>query len=114
IKRMSSSHPLDKHMQQLIEYKIELAYKSLEASVSFSAPRARPNTQDINIIEETDEELAERIANAEADAEREYFMGRLSNIVSREGAKVNDVPEPELTIKRKAMLRDALEYMLER
>ena len=33
------------------------------------------------------------------------------NVSGREAAKVNDVPEPPLTLERKEMLRNALGYM---
>lgn len=114
IRRMTSSHPLDKHMQALIEYKMELTYRSLEKTAAYTAPRKRPLAQEIEIVQETEEELAKRIAEAEADAEREVALGKLENIAAREAAKVNDTPEPELTTGRKAMLREALDYMVGR
>jgi len=112
IKRMSSTHPLDRHMQKLIEYKIELAYRTLEASIKFTPPRPRPLAQDIKIIEETEDELRARLQAAEDEANREIAIGKLQRVAGREAAKVNDVPEPELTPKRKSMLRDALAYMV--
>lgn len=114
IKRMTSTHPLDQHMQQLIEYKMELAYKALEASHKFTPIKPRPLAQDIELLEESEEELAERIREAEAEAEREIALGKLGRIAAREAAKVNDTPEPELTPARKQMLREALDYMVER
>lgn len=109
--RLVSSHPLDIHIQNLIEYKMELAYKALEKSLEFKPIKQRPLAQDIELIEETEEELNERISNAEIEANRSYYLSRLQAIAGREAAKVNDIPEPELTTKRKKMLREALEYI---
>jgi len=111
ITRMTSNHPLDQHMQRLIEYKMELAYKALEHGLSFKPIRKRPLAQEIEIFKETEEELINRIALAEIEANREYSLGRLQEIAGREAAKVNDIPEPKLTTKRKDMLREALEYL---
>lgn len=111
IKRMSSTHPLDVHMQELIEFKIALAYQALEAGIAYTPLKKRPLTQDIGIREESDEELAARIGAADAEANRQIALGKLSAIAGREAAKVNDTPEPELTPERKDMLREALGYM---
>lgn len=110
IMRMSSSHPLDKHMQKLIEYKMEMIYASLEASIKFKP--LPPRKLAVDVIEETDEELLARINAAGAEVEREIALDRLHGILGRESAKVKDVPEPELTPGRMAMLRDALDYMI--
>jgi intein/homing endonuclease len=114
IKRMSSTHPLDQHMQKLIEHKMELAYRALEASIKFKPIKPRSLAQEQEIIEESDEELAARIQSAEDEVNREIALGKLQAIAGREAAKVNDVPEPELTPGRKAMLREALDYMVGR
>ena len=110
IMRMRSNHPLDRHIQKLLVYKIALVYKALEERVKFK-PLAPP-LPGVAIIEETDEELLARIKEAENEAEREFSLGKLHGILGREAAKVNDVPEPELTTGRKSMLRDALDYMI--
>lgn len=109
IMRMSSNHPLDNHIQKLIEYKIELAYKALDDSIKFNP--IKHNTNNIELIEETEEELQNRIKLAEELAIKEYSLSKIASIASREIAKVNDIPEPELTINRKVMLRKALEYL---
>src|SRR5690606_16904512 len=113
IMRMVSSHPLDVHMHQLIAFKTELAYKALEASLNFKPLKERP-TQDIKLIEETDEELEVRIRNADKEAEREFSLSKIFKIAGREAVKVNDVPEPPLTLARKKLLREALEYITSR
>lgn len=111
IKRMCSNHPLDLHIQKLLEWKLEMAFRALEASIKFKPLKKRPLVQDIKIVEESDEELAARIKAAENDANREVALGKLQLVASREAVKVNDVPEPPLTPSRKAMLKEALEYM---
>ena len=114
IKRMSSTHPLDMHMQELIEFKIELAYQVLEARILYKPLKNRHLTQDIGFKEESDEELIARISAADAEANRQIALGKLSAIAGREAAKVNDTPEPELTLQRKDMLRQILSYMVKR
>lgn len=112
VMRMNSSHPLDIRIQHLIEYKTKLMQKALDESFKFSPPKARPLAQDIKIIEETAEELAERMKAAESEVERNYALSRLQEIAGREAAKVDGVPEPELTPNRKRLLREALDYMI--
>jgi SWI/SNF-related matrix-associated actin-dependent regulator 1 of chromatin subfamily A len=110
IMRMRSSHPLDRHIQKLLAHKIALAYKALEASIKFKPPP--PRMPGVAVIEETDDEMMARINAAGEEVEREMALGRLHGVLARESAKVNNVPEPELTPGRMAMLRDALEYMI--
>lgn len=112
--KLTSSHPLDKHIQNLLEYKMELAYKALEQSLSFKPLRQRPLAQDIELMEETEEELITRINQAEIEATRSYALGKLQSIAGREAAKVSEIPEPELTNERKNLLRQALSYMIGR
>jgi SWI/SNF-related matrix-associated actin-dependent regulator 1 of chromatin subfamily A len=114
IKRMVSNHPLDLHIQKLLEWKLEIAYRALEASIKFNPPKPRPLIQDVELIEETEEELINRIKAAENEANREEAFGKLERIAGREAAKVNEIPEPELTVERKDMLREALDYMIGR
>jgi SWI/SNF-related matrix-associated actin-dependent regulator 1 of chromatin subfamily A len=110
IMRMRSNHPLDRHIQKLLAFKIALAYRALEASIKFKP--LPPRMPGVAVIEETDEEMMARINAAGAEVEREISLDRLHGILGRESAKVNDVPEPELTPGRMAMLRDALDYMI--
>jgi SWI/SNF-related matrix-associated actin-dependent regulator 1 of chromatin subfamily A len=110
IMRMYSNHPLDQHIHKLLAHKIELAYRALEASIKFKPPP--PRMPGVTVIEETDEEMRARINAAGEEVEREVALGKLRGILGRESAKVNDVPEPELTPGRKGMLRSALEYMI--
>jgi SWI/SNF-related matrix-associated actin-dependent regulator 1 of chromatin subfamily A len=110
IQRMSSTHPLDRHMQALLEKKIALIYAALEASIKFKPLKPRPTS--VELVEESDEELVARINAAEQEADREVALGKLHGIIGRESAKVNNVPEPELTLGRKEMLRQAYDYML--
>jgi len=110
IMRMRSNHPLDRHIQKLLAHKIALAYKALEASIKFKPPP--PRMPGVAVIEETDAEMMTRINAAGDEVEREIALGKLHGVLARESAKVNDVPEPELTPGRKEMLRGALEYMI--
>lgn len=110
IMRMRSNHPLDRHIQKLLAHKIALAYKALEESIKFKPPP--PRLPGVAVVQETDEEMMARINAAGQEVEREIALDRLHGILGRESAKVKDVPEPELTPGRMAMLRDALDYMI--
>lgn len=112
IMRMRSSHPLDVHIQALLQKKMRIALAALETSIRFKP--LKPRKPGVALVEETDEELLARIREAENEAEREISLGRLHGILGRESAKVNDVPEPPLTAGRMAMLRDALDHMIGR
>lgn len=96
------------------EWKLLIAQKALEESIKFTPLKPRPLAQDIHIVEETDEELAARIEAAEKEANKEEALGKLRRVLGRESVKVNDVPEPILTTGRKAMLMEALDYMISR
>ena len=110
IMRMRSSHPLDRHTQKLLAHKIALAYLALEATIKFKP--LPPRMPGVAVIDETDDEMMARINAAGEEVEREIALDRLQGILRRESAKVKDVPEPELTPGRMAMLRDALGYMI--
>lgn len=108
IKRMSSSHPLDQHMQELLEYKIELAYKALEGMLTYKSTANKP--KEIKLREESDEELMERIKGTRLSLGKDFYQRKLSKILDRERSKVEE-PEPELSVERKEMLREALGFM---
>jgi hypothetical protein len=114
IQKMVSNHPLDIHIQQLIDYKTELTRKALEESIKFKPLQKRPKTQDIKIIQETEEEMLARINEAEKTADVQYARNKIHSIAGREIAKADDIPEPTLTHERKELIRDALDYMLDR
>jgi SNF2 family DNA or RNA helicase len=111
IMRMNSDHVLDRHIQMLLDKKSKLAYKAIDNTLQFKKPRALEAQE---LIDETDEELAARIEAADKEVAREIVTRKLLNIIGRESAKVDNVPEPALTAKRKALLREALGYMSER
>jgi hypothetical protein len=115
IQHLQSNHPLDKHIQKLIRYKMELMQKSLDENIKFKPPRNFDKPAP-DVVEESDEELAARLAaleEAEKEAERQVACDRIHSILSREQAK-SDVPEPELTPKRKQLIKDALAFMVAR
>lgn len=114
IKRMVSKHPLDRHIQMLLEWKLLIAHQALEVGIKFTPLKPRPLAQNIQVVEETDEELAARIKVADNEANQAEALGKLRRVLARESAKVDDVPEPVLTTGRKAMLEEALEYMIGR
>ena len=109
IMRMRSSHPLDRHVQKLLIYKTELAYRALEVSIKFNPLKPRLG---VAVVEETDEEMVARINAAGTEVERGVALSKLHRVLARESEKVVDVPEPELTADKKEVLRNALDYMI--
>jgi hypothetical protein len=109
IMRMSSSHALDRHIQNLLAHKIELAYRALEVSIKLNPP---PPRLEVTIMEETNEEMMARINSAGDEVEREIALEKLQGVLVRESEKAKKVPEPKLTAQKKEILRSALEYMV--
>lgn len=110
IMQMVSNHPLDLHVHKLLNIKMRLMQKALDDHISFKAPKSREMPE---LIEETEEELKQRIEQAEIQAEEEIAKERIHAILGREQAKC-EIPEPELTPVRKNMIREALDYMVAR
>lgn len=111
IKRLVSSHPLDLHIQNIIEYKVKLAYMALDNDYVFKGKVSSQKSDFVDIKEESDEELSERIRNAEYEANREYYSQKIRRVAERESERVSHVPEPELTEERKSLLRGALGHL---
>lgn len=113
IKRLVSSHPLDIHIQNIIEYKVKLAYMALDNDYIFKGGRKVSDKKSdfVELKEESDEELAQRIRRAEFAANEEYYKNKIRRVSERESERVKDVPMPELTDDRKKLLRGALGYM---
>ena len=114
IKRMVSTHPMDIHVQNLIEYKMELAYQALDKGLEYKKPvqSTVPELNKSDLVDETDEDLAARINDAVEQANRAWARSKIQKISDREAAKVDDIPMPELTPARKTMLKGALAYMV--
>lgn len=111
IQRMVSSHPLDLHMQKLIEYKMELAFRALEGKIDYKANSASFQ----NLKEESDDELQDRLSkihDATKEVDRKIAQEKINNIYDRECAKVSNIAQPNLTIERKEMLKEALNFMV--
>jgi SWI/SNF-related matrix-associated actin-dependent regulator 1 of chromatin subfamily A len=114
--RLSSNHPLDKHIQDLLDYKMMIAYEALDKENKTEVKDNGPV-----LIEETEEEMLARkkdyddvIGRAEKEADRSWSLKRLEGIVERERNKSSHVIEPVIDSRRKELLRDALEYMVSR
>jgi SWI/SNF-related matrix-associated actin-dependent regulator of chromatin subfamily A-like protein 1 len=113
IKRLVSSHPLDIHIQNIIEYKVKLAYMALDNDYVFKGGQkvSSKKSDFVDLKEESDEELSERIRKAEYEANREYYSQKIRRVAERESERVSHVSEPELTEERKSLLRGALGYL---
>lgn len=111
IKRLCSNHPLDLHIQKLLAWKVELAYRSLEVDLQFNPTNTQKN---ITLVEETDEELQARMQLVEDTVERESAIQKLNRVLERESVKVSHIPEPKLTQSKKEILKEALSYMMGR
>ena len=110
IVHMVSDHVLDRHIQRLILKKMRLIQQAIEKEISFTKPRefAQPE-----LFEETAEQLAARIRTAEEQVEREQATSRVHAILGREQAK-SQIPEPDRTAERKALIRGAISWLSER
>jgi SWI/SNF-related matrix-associated actin-dependent regulator 1 of chromatin subfamily A len=117
IQHLQSNHPLDKHIQKLIRYKMQLMTQALDEDVRFKPPRNFDGSKPApEVVEESDADLAARLAALEEagkEAERQVARDKVSAILGREIAK-SDIPEPELTPKRKELIKDALAFMVGR
>lgn len=114
--RLSSSHPLDKHIQDLLDYKLMIAYETLDKESKVEVKNVGPV-----LVEETEVEMLARkssyedvIGRAEKEADRSWSLKRLEGIVERERNKSSHIVEPVIDSRRKELLRDALEYMIGR
>jgi SWI/SNF-related matrix-associated actin-dependent regulator 1 of chromatin subfamily A len=111
IQRLVSDHPLDKHVQKLLAQKIELIYKALDKKTTY---RDKVIVDEIapELVQETEEELMARIKNVADKVEKEFAQGKVQAIYEKGYTTWSeDRPEPELTLERKELLRNALSYM---
>jgi len=113
IKLITSSHPLDIHIENIIEHKIKLAYLALDNHYVFDGKTDVEKKKDefVSVVNETDDELRARIKKAEYIANQEYYKEKIRRVSSRECERVSDVDMPELTDERKRLLSGALGYM---
>jgi SWI/SNF-related matrix-associated actin-dependent regulator 1 of chromatin subfamily A len=112
VKTMVSNHPLDIHVHNLIEYKMEMARRALDASYSYEAKDAIGTmSRPIDLIEETQGQRDERIRRATTDAEKAIARDKIKAITDRESSRVAHVEEPKLTEEKKQLLIEALGYM---
>lgn len=113
IKRLVSSHPLDVHIQNIIEYKVKLAYMALDNDYTFKGVEkvSEKKSNFVELKEESDEELAQRIRKAEYAANEKYYKDKIRRVSERESERVKDVPMPKLTDAKKELLKGALGYM---
>jgi len=115
IVRLVSTHPLERHVHDLLAKKIQLIQQAVESEI-----RIGPASGPSGLVDETDEELAARLAALEAAAkkiereeERTWCGGRLE--AAQENARRLGAPaEVEITAERKVELRRALSWMLPR
>jgi hypothetical protein len=91
-----------------------LAKQALDASTTFRAKPNRPD-QKFELVNETEEELKARINAANETVEKEFAKSRIEKIASREAKRADpDLIVPELTDKRKGLIKKALDYMIGR
>jgi SWI/SNF-related matrix-associated actin-dependent regulator 1 of chromatin subfamily A len=115
ITRMVSDHPLDLHVQKLLQQKMNLIHGAIEREVS---ALQLPTVREVSAEEHAAK--LERLARAEAEAEAAAEAGRTRRTraavsgwlaSARRQAKR---PEAEITPELRPVLSDALGYMLER
>lgn len=116
IKILTTEHPLDIRLEQILDHKTELIQRALDTSIAYQKPENESGSNNgVELVDETDEELARRLAavnDAEREADRQYHRERVESVLSREYERVSHVPEPKLTEEKKKLLRSALEYMV--
>lgn len=105
ITRMVSDHPLEQHVHRLLSRKILLVQKAVENEIAYTAPVVPV------ITEETDEELAARLAKQVGKPTKRNAKEFVTNIAEREARKAV-LPATELTADRAALVREAFAYML--
>ena len=114
VMNLVSNHPLDLHIDDLLERKRIIFEKAINENYEF---KASENWQgEVALKEESDEELAARLnvmERAEKEADRAIAKERIHGILEREVARAKR-PEPELTDERKELIRNALDYMVSR
>lgn len=116
--RMVSNHPLDIHIQHLLEYKTNIAQAALDSEIKYES---KPSNE-VSLKEETEEERSRRevenaaklnvvIEKISKKADADYAKSKVAAILVRESAKAK-MPEVELTNERKDLLLSALSAMV--
>lgn len=107
--RLVSDHPLDLHVQDLLAMKIALVQAAIEKTAAYTAPAAQAGA---TWRAETDEELAARLAQREADlaaaereVERAVAKDRIARKLARNGG--GERKPVELTPEQAAAVRGA-------
>ena len=106
IMQLVSNHPLDRHIHELIKFKTELAKKSLDEKFEY-----KQSENKIELKEETEEQLQQRINEENSKSRKDYFRFRIEQVADRELAKVSNIPLPALTMEKKQVLLEALQYL---
>lgn len=111
--RLSSNHPVDRRVQEILVQKMELIHGAIEAEIDYKDHR-----HSVEIHSETQEEYDARMAQIEAVAQ-EAFKKEAKKRVKQSGwleGERNKAQRPEapITPDVAVSLRDALQYMLAR
>jgi hypothetical protein len=111
--RMVSNHSMDKHILSLLTSKMEMINAAIENEIKISTPDANKNG--IELIEETDEDFAARMAliNAVAiKAERERILGKVGTKLETMRRKSGSWKAPKMSKKVRKDLASAWSMML--
>lgn len=113
---LTANHPVDKRVQQLLEEKNKRFRDAMTARLGEAKPVA-----DVALIEETDEELAARLATAREAAEkveRSFWLDRISGQIEKVRTRVGttglDDQELVLDDAKRASIRRAFDWMIAR
>lgn len=107
--RMVSDHPLDRHILEILKKKMCLIETAIESTVT---PTVTDAPAAPTLVEETDEELAARIAAAAREVELASAREKIQSHIGKYGC--GSVMEVVLTDDLRSAIRGAHEHMLAR
>ena len=104
---MTSNHPLDTHVQDLLEFKISVIKSAIDSTYKYIAQS--DNANKIEVIEETEDQMKER-----AVKNNELIRSKQKEIAKYKVVKLCEVKELEtksFTDEQKSKLIDSLSYL---
>jgi len=115
---LTSAHPIDRRVQELLEEKTTRFRDAMTARLPKTVTTP---VNGVALIEETDEELAARLAAAREEAEKaergfwlDKIGGQIEKVRARVGAAGHDDTELELDDAKRASIRCAFDWMIAR
>lgn len=100
-----SRHVLDQHVHDLIKNKMDMIYKAIEGDAEYK-PKALVYGDPSTIVNETEDELVERIKKTQEDIDRKQAKDKVNEFLKKADRefKLND--------GRRELIRNAMGYMV--